>query len=173
MAWITEQLIVWEEGRKRWRKRKLRKWRSFRDTSKNKKDEEDKKEERLSSQSTQKNHNIIVAINRVFAVISDSNFLSCKIVAQFAGSRLHLCSCWFIVTYCPSVEKQVTRQFKYYWLIDWILLLGVHVVMKGQSFVVFRILTLAVHVTVLFSHYHFSVCYHEALNLRWIYVVCY
>lgn len=45
--------------------------------------------------------------------------------------------------------------------------------MKGQSFVVFRILTLAVHVTVLFSQHHFSVCYHEVLNFWWIYAVCY
>lgn len=30
--------------------------------------------------------------------------------------------------------------------------------MKGQSFVAFRTLTLAVHATVLFFHYWFSVC---------------
>lgn len=36
--------------------------------------------------------------------------------------------------------------------------------MKGQAFVVFRILTLAVHATVLFYNYHFSTCYDEVLN---------
>lgn len=112
-------------------------------------------------------------MSRVFLVIKWLLFSSCKIISQFAGSRLHLCSSWFTATYCPHVEKQVTRQFKYYWLIDWILLVGGHVVMKDQSFVVFRILTLAVRDSALFSCYRFSVCYHEVLNLWWVFAICY
>jgi hypothetical protein len=101
-----------------------------------------------------------------FLVISDPYFHFCKIMSQFAGSRLHLCSCSFTVTYCLRVEKQVIRQFKYYWLIDWILFLRVHVVMKGQSFADFRIFTQAVHATVLFSPLYFLVCSWAVLNLK-------
>lgn len=45
--------------------------------------------------------------------------------------------------------------------------------MKDQSFVVFRILTLVVCDTALFSCYRFSVCYHEVLNLWWTFAICY
>lgn len=45
--------------------------------------------------------------------------------------------------------------------------------MKDQSFIVFRTLTLAVCTTVLFSHYWFSVCCHEELNLWWVYAAFY
>lgn len=45
--------------------------------------------------------------------------------------------------------------------------------MKDQSFVVFRTLTLAVRDTALFSCYRFSVCYHEVLNLWWVFAICY
>lgn len=114
---------------------------------------------------TKKKTRNIVGMKTVFLVISDPYLHFCKIMSEFAGSRLHLCSCWFVVTYCPSVEKQVIRQLKYYWLIDWMLLLRVHVVMKGQSSVVFRILPRAVRATVLFSHWHFLVCCWEVLNI--------
>lgn len=93
------------------------------------------------------------------------SFLSCRVTTTSVQLLVH---CYIL----PGVEKQVIRQFKYYWLIDWILLLGVHVAMKDQSFVVSRILTLAVHVTALLSHYHFSVCSHEVLNLWWIFAIC-
>lgn len=137
--------------------------------SENRTDKEGKEEEELSSQSTK---NLTVLLWPWIEFSCDPYFLSCIITSQFAGSCLHLWSCWFTVTYSPSVEKQVIRQFKYFWLIDWILLLGVHVAMKGQAFVVFRIPTLAVHATVLFDDYHFSACYHEVLTWWW-YILLY
>lgn len=80
------------------------------EASENKKDEDGRRKKSCLDK-TPKLHNIIVAMNTVF---SDPCVLSCKIVSQFAKTRFHLCSFWFLVTYCPSVEKQVIRQFKYY-----------------------------------------------------------
>lgn len=107
--------------------------------------------------------------NRVLLVIHDPYFHSVD-SPQLPGWWLHLCRCWPTVTYCPSVEKQAIRQFKYYWLIDWILLLGVHVVRKDQSFVVLRAHTWAVRATLPSK---FSSCSSEVIHLWWVFAVCY
>lgn len=41
--------------------------------------------------------------------------------------------------------------------------------MKDRALVVLRILSRAVHATVLFSNYHFSVCYHEGMKFMVVY----
>lgn len=89
--------------------------------------------------------------------------------SPFAGSRLHLGSCWLVDAHGPSVEKQAICQFQYYWLIDWILLLGVHVVMKEQPFVVLTALPWAGRATLPST---VSFCSAEVIHLWWISAVC-